>query len=214
MLVDIAAAAARLVLEVYGQDFTVGYKGPRDPVTAADRRANTLLVERLRDAFRGVPVVSEESDPRLFGDFRHHERVLFVDLLDGTQEFIDRNGEFVVMIGLVVGQDAAGGVIHAPVSGVAWVGGPGLGAWRLESPGVWVPIQVSATRELAQARVVASRSHRSPRLERALAALRAAQCAPWVVRGSRVDRSRKATPKRTSVRVAASSSGTCARSMP
>jgi 3'-phosphoadenosine 5'-phosphosulfate (PAPS) 3'-phosphatase len=76
---------------------TVGYKRPRDPVTVADRRANTLLVERLRDAFPGVPVVSAEGDPRLFGDFRHHERVLFVDPLDGTQEFIDRNGEFVVI---------------------------------------------------------------------------------------------------------------------
>ena len=177
-MVDVAAAAARLVLEVYGQDFTVGYKGPRDPVTAADRRSNALLVERLRDAFLGVPIVSEESDPRSFGNFRRAERVLFVDPLDGTQEFIDRNGEFVVMIGLVVGRGAAAGVIHAPVSDVAWVGGPGLGAWRVESPGGWVPIHVSAIRELAQARVVASRSHRSARLERALAALAVREVRP------------------------------------
>ena len=177
-VVDIAAAAARLVLEVYGQDFTVGYKGPRDPVTAADRRANALLVERLRDAFPGVPIVSEESDPRSFGNFRRAERVLFVDPLDGTQEFIDRNGEFVVMIGLVVGRGAAAGVIHAPVSGVAWVGGLGLRAWRVEPLGAWVPIHGSATGELAQARVVASRSHRSARLERALAALAVREVRP------------------------------------
>jgi 3'(2'), 5'-bisphosphate nucleotidase len=82
-----------------------------------------------------------------------------------------RNGEFAVMIGLVVGRDAVAGVIHAPVPGVAWVGGPGLGAWRVDSFGGWAPIHASATAELAQARIVASRSHRSLRLERTLAAL-------------------------------------------
>jgi 3'(2'), 5'-bisphosphate nucleotidase len=173
-----AAEAACLVREIYEQDFTVEFKGPGDPVTAADRRSNALLVERLQKAFPGVPVVSEEGDPSSFGDFRRAERVLFVDPLDGTREFVDRNGEFVVMIGLVVGRGAAAGVIHAPVSGVAWIGGPGLGAWRVEPLGPWVPIHVSATGELAQARVVASRSHRSVRLERSLAALGARELRP------------------------------------
>jgi 3'(2'), 5'-bisphosphate nucleotidase len=170
-LAESAAEAARLVREVYEQDFVVEVKRSRDPVTAADRRSNALLVGRLRDAFPRVPIVSEESDPRSFGDFRRAERVLFVDPLDGTQEFIDRNGEFVVMIGLVVGLGAGAGVIHAPVSGVAWIGGVGLGAWRVDPAGPRVPIHVSAIRELAQARAVASRSHRGRRLERTLAAL-------------------------------------------
>jgi 3'(2'), 5'-bisphosphate nucleotidase len=170
-LVEIAAAAARRVLEVYDTPFTVEHKGPHDPVTAADRRSNALLVDRLQHACPGVPVVSEEGDPRAVGDFRRAERVLFVDPLDGTQEFIDRNGEFVVMIGLVAGAGAVAGVIHAPVSGVAWVGGVGLGAWRVDPTGPRVPVHVSAIRELAQARGVASRSHRSLRLERTLAAL-------------------------------------------
>jgi 3'(2'), 5'-bisphosphate nucleotidase len=170
-LVEIAAAAARRVLEVYETPFTVEHKGPHDPITAADRRSSALLVDRLQHACPGVPVVSEESDPRSFGDFRRAERVLFVDPLDGTQEFIDRNGEFVVMIGLVAGPGAVAGVIHAPASRVAWVGAVGLGAWRVDPTGPRVPIHVSATRDLAQARLVASRSHRSLRLERTLAAL-------------------------------------------
>jgi 3'(2'), 5'-bisphosphate nucleotidase len=172
-LVATAAAAARVVRDVYDTQFTVEHKGRHDPVTAADRLANALLVARLRDAFPGVPVVSEESDPRSFRAFRRAERVLFVDPLDGTREFIDRNGEFVVMIGLVAGPSAVAGVLHAPASSVAWIGGVGLGAWRVERAGRWVPIHVSGTRELAQARIVASRSHRSARLERALAALAA-----------------------------------------
>jgi 3'(2'), 5'-bisphosphate nucleotidase len=170
-LADSAATAACLVFDLYRQDFTVGYKGHRDPVTSADRRANALLVQRLHDAFPGVPVVSEESEPGSFGAFRRAEQVLFVDPLDGTQEFIDRNGEFVVMIGLVAGAGAVAGVIHAPVSGVAWVAGVGLGAWHVDPARPWVSVQASATRDLAQARLVASRSHRNLRLERALATL-------------------------------------------
>ena len=172
-LVEIAAAAAHRVLDVYDTPFTVEHKGPHDPVTDADRQSNALLVDRLPHACPGVPVVSEESDPRAFGDLRRAERVLFVDPLDGTREFVDRNGEFAVMIGLVVGRDAVAGVIHAPVPGVAWVGGPGLGAWRVEPLGAWVPIHVSVTAELTQARLVASRSHRSARLEGTLATLAA-----------------------------------------
>jgi 3'(2'), 5'-bisphosphate nucleotidase len=170
-LADIAAAASARVLDVYRRDFTVGYKRPGDPITAADRRANALLVRRLGQSFPGVPIVSEESDRRSFADFHRAERVLFVDPLDGTREFIERNGEFVVMIGLVAGARAVAGVIHAPVSGVAWIGGVGLGAWRVDPAGPWVPVHVSTTRDLAQARAVASRSHRSRRLERTLAAL-------------------------------------------
>ncbi|HEY7726842.1 MAG TPA: inositol monophosphatase family protein, partial [Candidatus Eisenbacteria bacterium] len=170
-LAESAAVAARLVREIYEREFAAEVKGCGDPVTAADRWSNTLLVRRLRDAFPRVPVVSEESDPCSFGDFRRAERVLFVDPLDGTQEFIDRNGEFVVMIGLVAGPGAMAGVIHAPVSGVAWIGGVGLGAWRVDPAGPWVPVHVSATPDLAHARAVASRSHRSLRLERTLAAL-------------------------------------------
>ncbi len=166
-----AAAAARVVRDVYEGDFTVAFKGPRDPVTAADRRSNELLVRCLHGAFPGVPVVSEESDPVSFQGFRRAERVLSVDPLDGTREFIDRNGDFVVMIGLVAGSSPVAGVIHAPVSDVAWIGGAGLGAWRVEPGGRWVAIRASATGELAQARIVASRSHRSARLERALGAL-------------------------------------------
>jgi 3'(2'), 5'-bisphosphate nucleotidase len=114
MLVESAAAAAHVVREVYERGFAVTFKGLGDPVTDADRRSNALLVERLQSAFPGVPVVSEESDSNSFRDFRRAERVLFVDPLDGTREFIERNSEFVVMIGLVVGRGAVAGGIDAP----------------------------------------------------------------------------------------------------
>jgi 3'(2'), 5'-bisphosphate nucleotidase len=170
-LVDIAAAAGHVVLEVYRSDFRVEYKGPGDPVTAADRRANALLLGRLREVFPGVPVIAEESDRTTYERFWEAERMLFVDPLDGTREFIDRNDEFAVMIGLVEGSRAAMGVVHAPATGVTWAGAAGLGSWQVDADSRWTPVGVSVTDLLARTRIVVSRSHRSPRLERALAAL-------------------------------------------
>lgn len=165
-LIDISASAAPIIREVYDTQFKVEYKAPRDPVTAADRRANTLIVRRLKEAFPGVPIVAEESDPESFAGYRNAERVFFVDPLDGTKEFIDRNGEFVVMIGMVEGDVATAGVVHAPAQRRIWAGQRGGPCFECEEGGPRQHIRVSTTGEAAEARVVASRSHRSPALTR------------------------------------------------
>ena len=167
-LVDIVTAGGRAVLEVYKGDFLVEFKGPGDPVTAADHRANALLLGRLREVFPGIPVIAEESDRATYERFWEAERMLFVDPLDGTREFIDRVDQFAVMIGLVEGTAAVMGVIHAPVAGVTWAGAVGLGAWQVDAEGQWTPVRVSPVDALARARIVVSRSHRSPRLGRRL----------------------------------------------
>src|SRR5690606_10408540 len=102
-MIAIAAEAAELVASIYDKPFSVDYKGPADPVTEADRRANALICARLAAAFPGVPIVAEESPEEQWQHFRASERVFFVDPVDGTREFVARNGEFVVMIGLVEG---------------------------------------------------------------------------------------------------------------
>ena len=170
-LVGIAAEAAEVVNEVYQRPFSVEYKGPRDPVTEADRRANDLICSRLETAFPGVPVVAEESPPESFAGFRQSSRVFFVDPVDGTREFVLKNGEFVVMIGVLEGDTAVAGVLHAPATGLAWVGMVGYGAFELGADGSRRRLQVSATETLAEARIVSSRSHRTAELERALQAL-------------------------------------------
>jgi 3'(2'), 5'-bisphosphate nucleotidase len=151
---------------------TCGVQGAPRPCHRADRRSNRLLVRRLNEAFPGIPVVAEESDPASFKGSREAARVFFVDPLDGTQEFIRRIDEFAVMIGLLEGSTATAGVICRPAIRLAWAGAVGLGAWRIDpAAGRWISMRVSPTDDLAQARIVASRSHRSARLERALAAL-------------------------------------------
>ena len=99
VMLRVAVEASAVIAEVYETPFSVDFKAPEDPVTAADRRANTLICERLSKAFPGVPLVAEESEPETFAGYRTAERVFFVDPLDGTAEFVNRNGEFVVMIG-------------------------------------------------------------------------------------------------------------------
>jgi len=170
-LIDIAAEAAAVVAEVYATPFTVEYKGPRDPVTIADRRANELICERLERAFPGVPIVAEESPPESFAHFRGSNEVFFVDPVDGTNEFIEHHPEFVVMIGMLEGGVATRGVIHAPVIGTAWAGTVGRGALKIEPGGARSPVHVTKVGELANATVVSSRAHRSEKLERALGAL-------------------------------------------
>jgi 3'(2'), 5'-bisphosphate nucleotidase len=168
---SVAREAAALILKVYATEFSVDFKAPRDPVTEADRQANELICERLATLFPGVPIVAEESEPESFADYRMAERIFFVDPLDGTREFVARNGEFVVMIGLVDGDRATAGIIHAPELGVSWVGEVGKGAHKIDAQGVRSPISVSDVPMLSEARVVGSRSHRNPALERTLETL-------------------------------------------
>jgi 3'(2'), 5'-bisphosphate nucleotidase len=171
VLIAIAAEASRVVAEVYATPFTVEYKGPRDPVTIADRRANDLICERLEQAFPGTPIVAEESAPESFEHFRAAHDVFFVDPVDGTNEFIEHHPEFVVMIGMLEGDVATRAVIHAPALGTAWAGAIGRGALKIEPGGDRSPIHVTRVAELGAATVVSSRSHRSEKLERALEAL-------------------------------------------
>jgi len=168
---SIAREAAALIMQVYGTKFSVDFKAPRDPVTEADRQANELICTRLSRLFPDVPIVAEESEPETFAGYRTAERIFFVDPLDGTREFVARNGEFVVMIGYVEGPRAIASVIHAPESGVSWLGELGHGAYQKQADGSRKPISVSSVSTLAQARIVGSRSHRDPAVEQALASL-------------------------------------------
>lgn len=158
--VALAAAleASDLVMQVYRTAFTVDFKAEDDPVTRADRESNALLCERLGAAFPGVPLVAEESDANAYAGFTAHEAAWFIDPLDGTREFVARNDEFAVMIGLAVRGRAAVGVIVAPAFGRAFAGTVGQGAWEVSRDGSKVPIRVSDRRSLHGASIVVSRS--------------------------------------------------------
>jgi 3'(2'), 5'-bisphosphate nucleotidase len=154
----IARQAGDILLRIYATDFSVQDKaGGMGPVTAADEQANAFIVAELRKAFPGDGVVAEESDN---GSEGKRERCWYVDPLDGTQEFVNRNGEFAIHIGLAVGGQATVGVVFRPVGNKLFSGVVGQGGF-VEDEGGRRALRVSDVAEPASLRLVVSRSHRS-----------------------------------------------------
>jgi len=160
--VDLARKAGKVVMEVYATDFSVSYKGASDPVTDADKRGNDLIVAGLEQAFPEDIVVAEESEPPV--DSRAASRIWFVDPLDGTKEFVAKNGEFSVMIGLAIHGRAQLGVVYRPDGDILYAGVVGQGAW-MEMGGQHTPLTVIEPKSLVAPTLVVSRSHRNPLLE-------------------------------------------------
>jgi len=162
---DAAWEASAIVMRVYEEPFEVEFKAENDPVTRADKESNALLCARLRSAFPEVPIVAEESDRASYAGFEKSPAAWFVDPLDGTREFVARNGEFAVMIGLAERRRAVLGVIVAPVWNRAFVGIVGEGAWEVAKDGTRTPIHVSSQATLRGASIVVSRSHMPPAID-------------------------------------------------
>ena len=181
LALEVAQEASDLILGVYATAFQVDFKIGDDPVTRADHEANALICERLLRAFPDVPVVAEESDPATYARFTSSEAAWFVDPLDGTREFVARNGQFAVMIGLAERGRATLAAIVAPAWNRAFVGVVGEGAWEVSAGGVFTPIHVSTRDTLAGASFVVSRS-RMP--EAAAAMIKTVGGAPPVPHGS------------------------------
>ena len=163
--------AAKLIMRVYATPFTVDYKGKDDPVTRADREANALIVAALSKDYPEIPIVAEESDPKEFAGFTKSRAVWFVDPLDGTREFVAKNGEFSVMIGLAEDGRATAGVLVNPGERRCFVGVVGAGAFEVAESGGRTAIHVTSATTLERARVVVSRSRKSQKLDAVLAAL-------------------------------------------
>lgn len=175
---ELAREAGRGILETYQRGFEVHYKAPDDPVTEADRRANDYLCEHLGREFPDAAIVAEESDPAGFANFRESRQIFFVDPLDGTREFVARNDQFVVMIGMVQGERPTLGVVYAPTTDTLWAGECGVGAYRQQAEGAPEPLVMSAIDCVQDAKFVVSRSRRSARLSDTLTAVGASQIVP------------------------------------
>jgi 3'(2'), 5'-bisphosphate nucleotidase len=173
----LAREAGRILLEVYATDFAVVEKANEGgPVTEADRRANAYLVDELRRAFPGDGIVAEESADH--GDARTRRRCWFVDPLDGTAEFVARNGEFAVHVGLAVDGEARLGVVYRPVGDKLYAGIVG-GACTLEEKGAIRPLGMRTGTDPAAMTLVVSRSHRSRKtdaIRRSLGISRVIEC--------------------------------------
>ena len=176
-VVRIADEAAAEILDVYERDdLGVTIKQDESPLTEADQRAHRLIVDclgTLHTPYSGspLPVLSEESAEIPFSERSQWSHYWLVDPLDGTKEFIKRNGEFTVNIALVAEGKPVLGVVHVPVTGVTYAGSQDEGAWKFTSGMAREPIQVRALPTADAIQVVASRSHRDARVDRVIEAI-------------------------------------------
>ncbi|GAB1594417.1 3'(2'),5'-bisphosphate nucleotidase CysQ [Lysobacter claricitrinus] len=172
-VIALAVDAARAILAVYEADFDVESKTDHSPLTEADLASHRCIVDGLARLTPDIPVLSEEAEHKVAAEVRREWRRLWiVDPLDGTREFVKRNGEFSVNIALVEDGVATWGVIQAPVTGAIWHGGAQHGAFRREHlEGDDDPVRIRAPAN-SPMHVAASRSHKDGRSEAFIDAMR------------------------------------------
>ncbi len=165
-IIDIARRAGDAILEIYAKDFSVYEKQDASPLTEADMASHKLIVAALEELTPEIPVLSEESKAVPYDTRKGWQHYWLIDPLDGTKEFIKRNGEFTVNIALIEEGQATLGVVHVPVRGLTYVGKAGEGAWLYEGDDKQ-PIQVRTQRGTPLL-VAGSRSHAGESLQRFL----------------------------------------------
>jgi 3'(2'), 5'-bisphosphate nucleotidase len=162
-IVELATKAGDAILEVYATDFDVQAKDDESPLTQADMASHRLIAAGLEALTPDLPVISEESGLPDFAERSQWESYWLIDPLDGTKEFVNRNGEFTVNIAFIHQTRPIFGVVYVPVAGVTYMGCEGVGAERRDAVGT-TKIHVSTESE-SPVRVVGSRSHRGASLD-------------------------------------------------
>ncbi|GAA5219349.1 3'(2'),5'-bisphosphate nucleotidase CysQ [Corallincola platygyrae] len=158
----IAEDAGKAIMTIYQQDdFGVEVKGDNSPLTAADLASHETIVAGLSKLTPDIPILSEESDDIDWPTRQSWTQYWLIDPLDGTKEFIKRNGEFTVNIALVESGEPTLGVVVAPVLETAYLGGKGLGAEKVKDGNSTTISSVTPSQSDVWA-VVGSRSHQSP----------------------------------------------------
>jgi 3'(2'), 5'-bisphosphate nucleotidase len=153
-----AREAAAAILEIYAGDFAVEHKDDRSPVTQADVRAEAIIIAALARAAPEIPAIAEEQCAALGATDRPPPRFWLIDPLDGTREFVRRNGEFTVNIALVEDGRSVLGVVHVPVTGTTYTG---CGGTAMRQDADAAPVAIAARRPPGRGAIVAhSRSHR------------------------------------------------------
>lgn len=156
--IALARQAGAAIMEIYqSDDFGVQLKADHTPLTKADLASNRIIVDGLKH-LSDLPIISEEADHDSFGS----DDFWLVDPIDGTKEFINRNGQFTVNIGLIKHGEPVLGVVYVPAKGLLYAGAAGLGAYKLDEDGTRTDITAEFKGRIPV--VVASRSHRDEHL--------------------------------------------------
>jgi 3'(2'), 5'-bisphosphate nucleotidase len=163
--------AGKAIMKVYSDDFSVEYKEDQSPLTLADKQAHLIISGYLNDS--GLPILSEEGAEIPYSERKDWKTFWLVDPLDGTKEFVNRNGDFTVNIALLTDNKPIAGVIYAPVPNLCYYALPGYGAFKIDGnliPGftdstladiIASSIRLPEKRNTDDYIIVASRSHQN-----------------------------------------------------
>ena len=162
-VVALARAAGREILCLYDGDVAVWRKADDSPLTAADLAAHRHLMTGLDRLTPGLPRLSEEASDIPYAERRKWTRFWLLDPLDGTREFVQRNGEFTINIALIDDGRPVLGVVHAPALDTTYFAAAGAGAWKQTGSADAIALRTLPTRQ--PPRLLTSRSHRSAELE-------------------------------------------------
>ncbi|MFT6355551.1 MAG: 3'(2'), 5'-bisphosphate nucleotidase [Cryomorphaceae bacterium] len=160
----IARNAGEAIMEIYQKDFGVEFKSDESPVTAADIKSHKVICAGLAKLAVELPVLSEESVAIAWDERKQWNRYWLIDPLDGTKEFIKKNGEFTVNIALIEDGVSTLGVVYAPAMETTYMAAEGIGSFK-QHAGTKTKLSLQRKSSKGLIRVVGSRSHSSPEFE-------------------------------------------------
>lgn len=163
-LIEISKKAGDAILGFYEKEIETDYKSDHSPLTKADLAAHHIIVDSLKALYPDIPVISEESGIPDYNIRNNWQRYFLVDPLDGTKEFIKKNGEFTVNIALIENNIPTLGIVHVPAMQVTYYGGKEMGAFKLDRDSEPEKISHTPFDKSKPASVVVSRSHGSDKL--------------------------------------------------
>lgn len=159
----ISNAAGVKIMEIYQKDFEIVEKSDQSPLTEADLASHHCIVAGLK-AISSLPILSEESADIDWNTRKQWQSYWLIDPLDGTKEFIKKNGEFTVNIALIENGEPTLGVVYAPALDVTYFGAVSLGASKQDASGDTIKIAPKST-STESLKIVGSRSHQSPEIQ-------------------------------------------------
>jgi 3'(2'), 5'-bisphosphate nucleotidase len=151
---DIALKASEVIMEIYNKDFEVEYKEDNSPLTEADLKSNEIICNSLINLYPNIPIMSEENKQTNYEERKDWEYYWCIDPIDGTKEFVKKNGEFTINIALIYNKEPVLGVVYTPVLDLMYSAKKGLGAFK---NGKRLPIERDDDKYV----IVASKSHMS-----------------------------------------------------
>ncbi len=166
---EIAKQAGTEILKIYQEGFEIEEKKDNSPLTSADLASHTLIIERLKQLTPEIPILSEESSSIPYAERASWNCYWLIDPLDGTREFIKRNGEFTVNIALITNQTAVLGVVYIPVQDITYYASSGNGAYKQINNQAAMKISTRQSTPGSKPTICGSRSHAGESLKELLA---------------------------------------------